>query len=198
MRSELNTFDPEASVVIGETAVSNRETTTTCTPIGAVFAAGDALSWLAAGAESVDWWYMNDGGNSTPSCVAPGSGFFTSSSPPTPETPYYGYLLASVLAQPNAALERVVTSDSSDVLAFRSALPTGKHAVAFININTHSPEQVTTEPEDGLSGTLKMWRYSAENQNHQNSRIITGMVPAATAAKGVWLPPESIVVMETQ
>jgi hypothetical protein len=32
-------------VVVGETGVSNNETTTVCTPAGALFAAGDVLSW---------------------------------------------------------------------------------------------------------------------------------------------------------
>src|SRR6202034_544167 len=71
IRSELNTRAPRASVVVGETGVSNNETTTVCTPAGALFAAGDVLSWLAAGAKSVDWWDMNNYGNTNASCVHP-------------------------------------------------------------------------------------------------------------------------------
>lgn len=56
IRGELDVYDPGAQVVVGETGVSNNETTTVCTPTGALFAAGDVLSWLAAGAASVDWW----------------------------------------------------------------------------------------------------------------------------------------------
>jgi hypothetical protein len=198
IRARLNTFNSGASVVVGETAVSNSPTTVTCTPAGALFAAGNVLSWLAAGAESVDWWYMNDGGNSTSTCVKPGSGFFTSSSPSTPESPYYGYLLASLLAQPQAMLGKMATSDPSDVLAFRAALTTGKHAVALINVNTHSSEKVTLQSEDELSGTLRTWSYSAANQNSKKSKIIAGTVSASAVASGVWLPAESIVVLETQ
>ena len=51
---------------------------------------------------------------------------FTSSSPPVAETPYYGYLLASVLAQPHALLGPLGTSDPSDVLAYQSRLPSGR------------------------------------------------------------------------
>ncbi len=95
MRSELNEYDPKASVVIGETGVSPSATTTTCTPVGALYAAGDVLSWLAAGAESVDWYDLDASKlNTTSRCINPAFGFFTSSSPPAPQTPYYGYLLA--------------------------------------------------------------------------------------------------------
>jgi hypothetical protein len=41
IRSELDTYNPRAQVVVGETGVSNNETTTVCTPAGALFAAGD-------------------------------------------------------------------------------------------------------------------------------------------------------------
>ena len=197
IRAALNTFDPDASVVVGETAVSNRETTTTCSPVGAVFAAGDVLSWLAAGAESVDWWYMNDGGNTTPTCDSPGSGLFTSSSSPTPESPYYGYLLASLLAQPRARLAKIVTTAPHEVLGFEAILPDGKHAEAFINLNARSPEKVA-QPSDGMSGTLKMWRYDASKQNVGNPKIATETLPAASVADGVWMPAESIVVLESQ
>ncbi|HSZ42040.1 MAG TPA: hypothetical protein VK817_18955 [Trebonia sp.] len=70
------------------------------TPAGALFAAG-VLSWLAADAGSVEWWDPNNYGNDTSSCTTPDYGFVTSSSPPVAATPYYGYLLASVLARPS-------------------------------------------------------------------------------------------------
>jgi hypothetical protein len=190
IRAGLNAHDPGASVVIGETAVSNSMTTTNCTPVGALFAAGDVLSWLAAGAESVDWWNMNNGGNTTPQCVNPDYGLFTSSSPPAPETPYYGYLLASVLAQPHALLGTLPTSDRSNVLGFKSALPNGRHAVALININTRSAETVILTRSAALSGTLRTWRYK--------NGLVTGTTSAASVAKGIRLPAESITVLETQ
>jgi hypothetical protein len=87
IRGELNAYDPRAQVIVGETGVSNNETTTVCTPAGALFAAGDVLSWLAAGASSVDWWDMNNYGNTGATCTSPDYGMFTSDSPPAPETP---------------------------------------------------------------------------------------------------------------
>jgi hypothetical protein len=194
IRAELNAYDPAASVVVGETSVSSNETMTVCTPAGALFAAGDVLSWLSAGAKSVDWWDMNNYGNTTSSCTSPDFGFFTSSSPAAAETPYYGYLLASVLAQPHALLGTLATSDRSDVLAYQSTLPDGKHAVAFINTNTSSAEKVSFQAP--LSGTLRTWSYSAGDQNSSNSDIVTGTTSAASVSGGVTLPAESMTILE--
>jgi hypothetical protein len=154
------------------------------------------LSWLAAGAKSVDWWDMNNYGNTTASCTSPDYGFFTSSSPPTAETPYYGYLLASVLAQPHALLGTLGTSDPSDVLAYQALVSGGKYTVAFINTNTSSAETVTFHAP--LFGTLKTWSYSAGNQNATNSNIVTGTTSAASVAGGITLPAESMTILQTQ
>jgi len=195
IRNELNAYDPTASVVVGETAVSGAPNMTTCTPVGALFAAGDVLSWLALGAKSVDWWDMDSYGNTGSRCVRPDNGFFTSSAKPVAETPYYGYALASVLAQPHAQLGTLDTSDPADVLAFQSVLPGGQQAVAFINTNISSAETVTfTAP---LAGTLRTWRYSAANQNLANSKIVKGTTPATSFAAGITLPPESMTILQT-
>ena len=196
IRSELNIYAPNASVVVGETGVSSSGTTASCTPLGALFAAGDALSWLAAGAQSVDWWAMNSNGPTL--CGKGGTGFFATSVPPAAETPYYGYLLASILAKPHALMGSMGTSDPSNVLAFQSALPGGKYAVAFINTNTGSTQTVTYRTSDTLSGTLRTWSYSAQHQNASNSMIVTGTTSAAAVAHGVKLPAESITVLQTQ
>lgn len=193
IRAGLNARDPGASVVVGETAVSNSATTTVCTPVGALFAAGDVLSWLAAGAQSVDWWDMNNYGNTAPGCAKPDYGLFTSSSPPATETPYYGYLLASVLARPHALLGAMATNDPAGVLAFQSALPDGAHAVAFINTDTRSAHTVLFRPSAPLSGTLRTWRYGAGTRG-----VVTGTASAASVAGGVTLPAESMTVLETR
>jgi hypothetical protein len=197
IRGELDAYDPRAQLIVGETGVSNNETTTVCTPAGALFAAGDVLSWLAAGAQSVDWWDMNNYGNTTAACTNPDYGMFTSSSPPAPETPYYGYVLASVLAEPHALLAAMPTSDPADVLAYRSQLSGGRRAVAFLNTNTSSAETVRFE-SGLLSGELQTWTYSAGNQNGTNSNIVSGTASASSLASGVTLPPESMVVLEGQ
>ncbi|MGD0556266.1 MAG: hypothetical protein ABSA93_14970 [Streptosporangiaceae bacterium] len=191
IRDELNRYDPRAGVVVGETGVSNGETTTVCTPAGALFAAGDVLSWLAAGAETVGWWDMNNYGNTGATCVNPDYGMFTSASPPAPETPYYGYLLASVLAQPHARLAAMTTSDPADILAYQSQLPGGQEAVAFINTNPTSSETVTFTPSTPLHGTLRTWSYSEADPS-----IVQSMTSAS--ARGLTLPPESMVILKTR
>jgi hypothetical protein len=197
IRSELDTYNPRAKVVVGETGVSNNETTTVCTPTGALFAAGDVLSWLAAGAESTDWWDMNNYGNTGATCTNPDYGMFTSDSPPAPETPYYGYVLAALLAQPHALLAAMATSDPTDVLAFRSFLPGDTQAVAFINTNTTDAETVTADTGLPSSGQLPTWSYSAGNQNADNSNIVQTTTDAASLAGGITLPPESMTVFES-
>jgi hypothetical protein len=196
IRTELNAYDPKASVVVGETNVSNNPTTTVCTPTGALFAAGDVLSWLAAGARSVDYWDMNNYGNTTTSCTGADFGLFTSSAPAAAETPYYGYVLASVLARPHALLAALPTSDPSDVLAYQSLVPGGKYTVAFINTNTSSAETVSFHAP--LFGTLRTWSYSAGNQNATNSNIVTGTAPAGSISGDLTLPAESMTILQTQ
>jgi hypothetical protein len=196
IRGELDARDPGAQVVVGETGVSNNETTTVCTPTGALFAAGDVLSWLSAGAQSVDWWDMNNYGNTTATCTNPDYGMFTSSSPPAPETPYYGYVLASVLAKPGAFLGPLDTSDPADVLAYQSRLPGGQEAVAFLNTNTSSAQTVSFRAP--LGGQLKTWTYTAANQNATDSAIVQGTTSASSLAHGITLPPESMVILQTQ
>jgi hypothetical protein len=178
--------------------VSNGSTTTMCTPVGAVFAAGDVLSWLAAGAQGVDWWSLNDTANTGASCVNPGSGLFTSAAQPQPETPYYGYLLASKLAQPGAQLKVLTTSDPADVLAYQSWRPDGEHAVAFINLNTSAAATVTFPAVPGLAGTLNYWSYRAGSQNATRPAVETGTTPALSVATRIGLPPESVTVLESQ
>jgi hypothetical protein len=196
IRGELEARDPAAQVVVGETGVSNNETTTVCTPAGTLFAAGDVLSWLAAGARSVDWWDMNNYGNTGATCTNPDYGMFTSGSPPAPETPYYGYVLASVLAQPGAFLGPLGTSDPADILAYQSRLPGGQRAVAFINTNTSSAQTVTFRAP--LRGQLKTWTYAAANQNATDSAITQGTTSASWIAHGITLPPESMIILQTQ
>jgi hypothetical protein len=197
IRNELNTYDPRAKVVVGETGVSNNETTTVCTPTGALFAAGDVLSWLSAGAQTVDWWDMNNYGNTGTSCTNPDYGMFSSDSPPAPETPYYGYALASVLAQPHALLGTLGTSDPADILAYQALLPGGKRAVAFINTNAGSAETVTFHPILPLFGQLETLTYSAADQNATDSNIVQGTSDAASLGHSITLPAESMVILES-
>ena len=164
---------------------------------GALFAAGDVLSWLAAGAKSVDWWDMNNYGNTSASCVNPDYGMFTSSSPPVAETPYYGYVLASVLARPHALLATLGTSDPADVLAYQSCCPAARGG----RLHQHQ-HQFGADGElpsgQPLLGQLQTWSYSAGNQNATNSNIVQGTASSSSLAHGISLPPESMVILEAR
>jgi hypothetical protein len=193
IRAGLNAYDPSATVTVGETGVSYQPTNVPCTPAGALFSAGDVLSWLAAGAKSVDWWPLDTSANLSGTCANPDEGMFTNTGQPT--SPYTGYLLASALAKPSAQLSSLTTSDSADVLGFQSVLPNGQVAVALINTNTSTPEKITVGTS--LTGNLTTTSYSAGNQNAANTKTVAGTTTAATAAGGITLPAESIVVLET-
>jgi hypothetical protein len=194
VRATLNAYDPRAKVVVGETGVTYLATTIPCTPTGALFAAGDVLSWLADGAESIDWWDLNNGGNLGTACVNPDEGMVTSGTKPVAETPYIGYLLASALTQPGAKLQFLTTSAPADVMAFQSVLPDGKVVVAFINTDTGGSKRVTFK--SALSGKLKTVSYKAAGQNSSNTRTTTGAATAKAVAGGIGLPAESITVLE--
>ena len=193
IQTELNTYDPSATVTVGETGVSYLATNVPCTPAGALFSAGDVLSWLAAGAKSVDWWPLDTDANLGNTCINPDEGMFTNTGKPT--TPYVGYLLASALAQPGAELSSLTTSDPTDVLAFQSVLPDGQVAVALINTNTSTQENVTVGTS--LTGNLSTVSYRAGNQNAANTKTVAGATTASAIAGGVTLPAESILVMES-
>jgi hypothetical protein len=101
-----------------------------------------------------------------------------------------------VLARPGALLGNLSTTDPADVLAYRSRLPGGQQAVALINTNTSSAQ--TASFRLPLQGQLKTWTYSAANQNATNSTIVQGTASASSLASGITLPPESMVILETQ
>jgi hypothetical protein len=194
-RAQLTALGSSAKIVVGETGVSFLATTIPCTPTGALFAAGDALGWLSAGAETVDWWTLDNGanGNAGTSCSKADEGMFTVGAKPTGETYYVGYLLASQLAKPSAQLSVLSTSNPNNVLAYKSVLPNGKIAIALININTTSAAKVTYN--SGLSGKLHVYGYKAASQNSLNTRTSIGTSTGAKVAKGLTLPKESITIL---
>jgi hypothetical protein len=203
IQNTLSKYDPTpgAKVIVGETGASNLVTNVPCTPVGALFAAGDVLEWLAAGAQSVSWWTLDTNANENNGTGChPDEGMFTEyqNTPtrtlPTPLTPYVGYLLASALAQPKAELSSLI-SDPTNVLAFQSVLPDGQVAVALINTNTSSAQKVAVSTS--LSGNLSTESYSAGNQNAANTKIVDGTTTAGAIANGITLAPESILVLKS-
>ncbi len=199
IQTELNKFTPGAKVIVGETGVSFLETNVPCIPAGALFAAGDALEWLAAGAQGVDWWPMDTNTNAKyngTNCKADEAMFTNPANPatsnPQPLTPYIGYLMASALAKPGAQLSAL--AQQGDVLGFQSVFSSGLNAVAFINTSTSAAETVNVG--SALTGALSVRTYSAANQNSSNTKIVTTSATAAALAGGLKLPAQSITVLQ--
>ena len=200
IQTELNANVPGAKVIVGETGVSYLQTNVPCIPAGALFAAGDALEWLAAGAQGVDWWPMDTNTNANyngTNCQADEAMFSNPANPakanPQPLTPYIGYLMASSLAKPGAQLSAL--AQQGNVLGFESVLSNGQVAVAFINTSTSAAATVSVP--SGLSGHLTTRTYSAGNQNASNTRIVSGSTTSAAIAGGLNLPAQSIMVLQT-
>lgn len=200
IQTELNKFVPGAKVVVGETGVSYLETNVPCKPAGALFAAGDVLEWLAAGAQSVDWFPMDTNTNQkyNGTNCQPDEGMFSNpinpaTTNPKPLTPYIGYLMASALAKPGAQLSAL--AQQGNVIGFQSVLSNGQVAVAFINTSTSAG--ATVNVPSSLTGFLSKRTYSAGNQNSSNTKIVTGSTSAAAIAGGLKLPAYSITVVET-
>jgi hypothetical protein len=186
-----------AKMVVGETGVSYLATNTACTAVGALFAAGDALEWLSAGASSVDWWTLSGYGNTGTTCSKADEGMFTSNNKPVQESPYLGYLLAGYLTKPGAKLTKLnltPAADASSVLAFQSVLPTGKTDVLLINTSTSA--RMSVKFGSSLGGKLSKVLYAGGNQNSFGTRTTTTTTTSAAVAKGIVLPAESITLLK--
>ena len=196
VRKQLNADGlRSAKIVVGETGISYLATNTACTPVGALFAAGDALEWLSRGAYSVDWWTMNGYGNTGTTCSRPDEGMFTSSNKPLAESPYLGYLFTGNLTQPGAKLTALSLPSglSSSVLAFQSVLRNGKTAVLLINTSTSA--QQTVSLRSSLAGKLTKVSYTAANQNSFGTKTTTAATTAPAVSRGLVLPAESMTLL---
>jgi hypothetical protein len=185
VKADIAQYAPGTFWMIGETNSSNKATLTPDKPVGAVFAAGDALSWLAQGATNVDWWQQADAQNNG-SLSNPTYGMFDSNG--NPQTPYWGWLLASKLAQPGALLSVDATNTNPLILAFQSTLANGHQAEAYVNLSTTASQTATSAP--GLKpGLVTVWQYSNQNP------VITEQV--SQPQQSVTVPPESVTVLES-
>lgn len=183
IRADVSKYAPKAFWMVGETNIVNQATRAVCTPTGAVFAAADALAWLAAGARNVNWWGESDGDNSYGRCRNPDFSMFDRTGYPTP--PYTGFLLASKLAQPHARLS-IIDTGNDRVLAYRATLDNGDQAEAFININAGDSEWVDG-PEIG-DGTLTRLQFRSSDARIEQSQVDSSDV------QGITLPRASVTV----
>ena len=189
IRSALHRYAPGATFVVGETNISERETTLDFQPVSALFAAATSLEWLSQGAESVDWWDLNNfGSTSTGDYGLVTSGSLETQAADTPLPPYYGEELASQLATPSSHLETIPTA-SSRLLGFESDLRNERHVLL---VNTASNTSASIAPSWFTSGSkLHVETYSALSAG--TSSPITRS--AAISSGRVLLPAQSIVVI---
>lgn len=188
IRATLLQHHLKSAVVVGETNISNQETTLVFQPVAALFAAGNALEWLSQGALSVDWWDMNNYG----SPQSGDYGMFSSSPPPgnAPLPAYYGYWLASLLTRIGAVSTLDMASNS--VFGFEAA-GEQRRAVLLINADTSQSQTVRVASFHGQA-TLQTWTYAASSAALANP-VAQGTLTTQQLRGGLLLPPESIVVL---
>jgi hypothetical protein len=189
IRSTLQRVAPGSSFLIGETNVSDRVTTLDFQPVAALFAAATSLMWLSQGAQSVDWWDLNNFGSpATGDYGLVSSGGSESEPAGTPFPPYYGEALASMLAGSGSHI-KTVDCGSTEVLCFTSNL--GKvRRVLLVNANPAAAASVADRwfPPGSHLNTLTFDPSTADAVNP----IVAA---TATAGRSLTLPVESIVVL---
>jgi hypothetical protein len=189
IRSTLRRDAPGVGFLVGETNVSERVTTLDFQPVSALFAAADTLTWLSQGAESVDWWDLNNFG----SPAGGDYGLVSSGNPEpqpagTPLPPYYGDLLASNLTSDGSHVTSLDTG-SRDVLGFESD---PRHGLRILLINptgsTVASAADRSFPSGSVLGTLT---YSPSTASAADPIVHS----TTRAGRSLALPPESIVVV---
>jgi hypothetical protein len=189
IRSSLHHYAPDGTFVVGETNISERLTTLDFQPVSALFAAATSLEWLLHGAESVDWWDLNNFGSpSTGDYGLVSSGSPETEPAGTPFPPYYGEELASRLTTTGSHLETVATG-SSTLLGFESDLRNLRR-VLLINADSRNPATISPS-----------WFKSGSNLQVEAYRATTASSPSpiarstARSDSQVSLPALSIVVL---
>lgn len=185
VKAALSTYDPTAYFVVGETNMSQTANAWNEQPIGALFAAANALEWLSYGAQSVDWWDVHNYGTSTADFGMFSSGTGGEPAMNTPLPPYYGHLLASKLAVKGATVGTLVIP-TPDIYSYYSKLPDGSYALLLANANPSAARSVSTASL-GIAGAPKtQYLYNAANPTIATSSF---------SGTSVSVPAESIVVL---
>ncbi len=185
VHSTLSSDDPGADFVVGETNMSQTANAWNEQPVGALFAAANALEWLSFGAQSVDWWDVHNYGSPTADF-----GMFSSASSgepamDTPYPPYYGYLLASQLAVKGAKVGTLPIA-APNIYSYYSDLPGGKYAVLLANADPASSASVSTASLGITSTSETEYTYDSANPTIATSSL---------SGSSVTVPAESVVVL---
>jgi hypothetical protein len=176
---------PNAYFVVGETNMSQTANAWNEEPVGALFAAANALEWLSFGAQSVDWWEVHNYGSPTADFGMFSSATSGEPAMDTPYPPYYGYQLAALLAVKGAKAGTLPIA-TPNVYSYYSDLPNGSYAVMLVNADPANSYQVSTSSLGITSPSETMYTYDAASPSIVSSGFSGGTVP---------VPAESILVL---
>jgi hypothetical protein len=185
VKTALSAYDPSAYFVVGETNMSQTANEWNEEPVGALFAAANAMEWLSFGAQSVDWWDVHNYGTSTADFGMLSSATGGEPAVDTPEPPYYGYELASKLAVKGAKVGTLAVA-TPNIYGYYSDLPGGSYAVMLVNGDPSSGYSVSTSSLGLSSSAETEYSYSAASPSVTQSSFSGSSVP---------VPAESVVVL---
>jgi hypothetical protein len=182
IHTALSSYDPGAYYIVGETNMSQTANEWNEEPVGALFAAANAMEWLSFGAQSVDWWDVHNYGT-------PGADFgmfssATSGEPAvdTPYPPYYGYELTAKLAVKGAKVGTLPIT-TPNIYSYYSDLPGGSYAVMLVNADPASSYQVSTSSLGITSPTTTLFGRGWDPPRH----TVLGDAPPRSSYRGVSL-----------
>jgi Cellulose binding domain len=181
----LTSYDPSAYFVVGETGISNAANAWNEEPVGALYAAANAMEWLSFGAQSVDWWDVQNYGSETADFGMFSSGTSGEPAVDSPFPPYDGYQLASLMAVHGAKVGTLVIP-TPNVYAYYSVLPNGSYDVMLVN---GDPSNAYTVPASSLGLT------SASETSYSYSAASPSIATSAVSGSSISVPAESIVVL---
>jgi hypothetical protein len=185
VHSALSTYDPSAYFVVGETNISQTANAWNEEPVGALFAAANALEWLSFGAQSVDWWDVHNYGTPTADFGMFSSGSSGEPAVDTPYAPYYGYALAAKLAVKGAKVGTLLVS-TPNIYGYYSQQPGGSYSVMLVNADPSNGYSIATSSLGITSTSETEYTYSAANPSIATSTF---------SGSSVTVPAQSIVVL---
>ena len=181
----LSAYDPSAYFVVGETNMSQTANAWNEEPVGALFAAANAMEWLSFGAQSVDWWDVHNYGSPAADFGMFSSGSSGEPTVDTPYAPYYGYALAAKLAVKGATVGTLLVS-TPNIYAYYSEQPGGGYSVMLVNADPSNGYSIATSSLGLTSSAETEYTYSAANP-----AIATGSLSSGSVS----VPAQSIVVL---
>jgi hypothetical protein len=185
IHTALSTYDPSAYFVVGETNISQTANAWNEEPVGALYAAANALEWLSYGAQSVDWWDVHNYGTPTADFGMFSSATSGEPAMDTPYAPYYGYQLASLLAVKGAKVSTVIVP-TPNIYAYSSVLPTGGYNVMLVNADPSNAYTVSASSLGLTSSSETEYTYDAANPT---------VVKGTASGSSISVPAESVVVL---